>query len=901
MSKKQMRQSTRRQNQTLNGELDSSFIDGMVKDLEKSKIPTGAVYDMSNVVGRRDGYTGRSGSRALFVHRLPAVFDIVSGLSRDSLLISKLENKITITDVDPSKLFSEADVSKYLSFGDYSNTFEIKSIDNSTFVATVDGVDRYSTCLVDDNVIETTVDIADSYVRGRINATIFDQRTKRLYILLGNVIYSGHIVADGEGFDLEEIDGKYWNEVYRSGDTIPEDAISSTYKIKDDIFLLNSNGIFRISTGNKESRQYYWKSNIEAPAQEYGIQDVNKTSPWEYNYRYIHTLTRFKDGGLNGDRTNNFIEHETCPRIISQAEKDYANIFSASPSVESPILFPNALQEKWLEHNSWKDSGKVAMDLVFGSEYYQSGIIAEADPLHKLMLLDFSNVSSMADVVEVVQNAINMITSKMRITIGRSPESGSQSISWQWHSLDTSYVEWDSAPIWFSVPIDESGIPVDPDTSDPLYDPTFMNGNYSAPMGRQQVTANLSKNVKIGPLSPVDDSGNYSNISTHHTTYRTADLSATFTDNDNIEQIRVINDPNRFIWVEDLPLIRFFRGWASGRWIYTTVDAIKSFDVGSYVGSIDLGSTMLISDTTTTGYRTYQSGLFRWGSESDTKVFFTGVDENNVFSASRLLDSDEIVTSYLFVMEDIGKLIFWEDGTTSIIKTISSIGVAYTVDTGLKDSQFGGINPVERSFNDKTSDEVLLSRQKNAPLRTRFYAPLPKASLGLVIPGFIILADRMFGELFYGETSTYYDIGYHNIAAQRDATIEDEITSLTQNDGNIVIRTKYKTFEMYPSQAFQGGDIRFNESFFLITSPVLMDSSRGVLHSSNVRKFDETRQLVFTSEPAVRMYSAEGYSADTTKGTINEAIISRMDQQAIINTDSDDILIWSTGVDNGDI
>jgi hypothetical protein len=169
-------------------------------------------------------------------------------------------------------------------------------------------------------------------------------------------------------------------------------------------------------------------------------------------------------------------------------------------------------------------------------------------------------------------------------------------------------------------------------------------------------------------------------------------------------------------------------------------------------------------------------------------------------------------------------------------------------------------------FCDAIPDDVLRARQGEAHvgyLENRFWEEMPRASLGIVIPGFIITAKRNGSLLYYCQTGVTkkYMGGYHLINRQINDRIEDSIQSLKKLPTN---------FNVFCRNSTWGGPTNLSDTnikklpqfgyVYAVLYVDIIDDRIGCLDSGSIKKIDYGTLLMRCSDGSVRTYDGRIYS-----------------------------------------
>jgi len=862
MSQKVFNPRGRQEKDRLIGFSRERFSGGMFRD--SNEIPESGMFHLENVTAHTDCLKGRKGSKLFSDRRLPVEF---------SMNATKVGPLVTLTGG-----ITKQEIGYILCDWDdgVNKSARIVGVD----VASLDPLTGLYAVIEIENTIPDFTDKTIG-IRGRINASFTSHVTTKtsgveihVFLLIGRKLFVSSVYYTGGGTAVMSD----WFEVYRTGRDMPVDAFSTFDKSGDVLLLNNPGGLFRINTNQVPGAMYFWKTNNVTPMTEHMITDVNRSNMWEYGFRYIVTFSKLT-GSVFGDRTmadlGVVVEQETCPVVVNTMyDKDYSIVYGMIPPTGAGVFIGSSKSEKTTGAELWVTVyGKNAFSLVTTSSSGSAKRIA--------IFVDYTYCQTFDDVITVTQTALNQKNSDLRFGV---TSDGDDNVRFFFFSSDDS--ELSSILI---TKCDDAVIPTDAD-GDPLYSNTvYAEFGFDTP---EQVTFTNNRRNVVNGLSITKDGDQISDTFTHYTVYRTLDVSSAEDVSGALSASRVVNDRNRFTWVADIPMVKPLLGYISGGKLFIDSYAMNVYDIGSMVGFLrettweeyeildigyDAGKPHYVLSNAQSVGSTYNKVPLVIGSDT---VFLGSVDINGV------------VGGYTFSGSDIGKTLFWSDGSSTLIVDVVS-GVARVLGRQVKADQACSLNPNGRSFNDTVSDFTLESRFKSFPLTTRFFDRMPDSSIGCVIPGFVLTADRGFGEFNYCSTYLPSLIGYHHRSGQSNDTIVDGIQSITWNKSSVSIKTNQKTFVLRTEQAYNAGDPKFNESFFTFPDPTIVTDQIGVNAVSHVVSTGDGVELVYTNEPAIRIYDGEKYGKDISADRVRDTFIVPFYPTLVIDYDGDiGVMLW---------
>jgi len=313
----------------------------------------------------------------------------------------------------------------------------------------------------------------------------------------------------------------------------------------------------------------------------------------------------------------------------------------------------------------------------------------------------------------------------------------------------------------------------------------------------------------------------------------------------------VVNDTDLYIWNYDIPVAKAF-----------TLSQIGN-DVSIIDGEIvpgDVGSTLKFVDGTTITIDTYVSAIAFTTSTSQTKSGSAALGGGDVFTASQS-GSTVTFTEGTITASDVGKRQYWANGHTNIIKSYTDSTHAEVSDSFTIASQGVTYSPVSRTWTDTVTDAELRVRTAAWLLQTRFYQELPVCNIGVVVPGFMVCAQRNASFVYYSEMARdfEYTAGYYYIASQF-AHFKDSIEHLAEFPDKIIIYCDHSVHEITTNNYIT--DILENVGIVITTiaGQNVKDHEIGLLDRGSLRDYDDGKQIMVTSDHGVRTFDGNQFS-----------------------------------------
>lgn len=385
--------------------------------------------------------------------------------------------------------------------------------------------------------------------------------------------------------------------------------------------------------------------------------------------------------------------------------------------------------------------------------------------------------------------------------------------------------------------------------------PPDSNGlDYSEKWQAEEVGASYP--IEFGLTAPASP-----NHWTHYSRYRTKNINAA--------GISAGNRENVFVWTKDIPVARCLTcSKAADKSITVTHGTLSADDIGSTIvwqdGKTDVIKAVL-SPTSATGDSTQVAS-----SQS------AGIGGGTVFTMRITGGAITVESGYSLQASDVGKPIFLADGYVIYIKSVTNSTTAIALVNDSHVSQAAMIDPVSRKFNDTVTDATLQIRIKSGKymyiLQNRFFQALPSASTGVLTAGFLFVATRGEGTYYYCETGKKYLTGYHQVAKQFSDKIYSGIQHIRPYPDKIIIRCIMGTWKVMTNITYEGGDTDLGESYQILPDPVDVEGSLGVVGEHSAIRIPNGTEIVFTTEPALRVFDGTTYGNNIASRLIQKEI-----------------------------
>ena len=366
----------------------------------------------------------------------------------------------------------------------------------------------------------------------------------------------------------------------------------------------------------------------------------------------------------------------------------------------------------------------------------------------------------------------------------------------------------------------------------------------------------------VDPITPT----NINQEATHYSLYRSLDVGVNGTD----PIVGQGNDPEKLIWVQDIPVAKPFTVTVSGTTCTSTVGIFDSTDDGATISVWDGENNYdrTIENRVSSTVVTLDSSL---PSGATTQPAHVGGGTTLSLSQSGFVVSVTAPTLNNFASGDIGKTIYWADGDYGIISNFSNSGMVSVHNTDVKSSQGACIDPISRVYSDTQQDDPAEGETYNTDqlrvrigsylLQQRFWESLPNTNIGVIVPGFMFVAPRNSKFMYYSQMPIGYEylMGYYKPDVQY-TRFKDAINNMIEFPNILIVRCNTSTHDI-PINTFEIiKDASTGEAYAVITSQNVLDENVGSTDFGGSKKTDEGFELVITNEPAIRIFNGQTYS-----------------------------------------
>jgi len=775
----------------------------LYRDIPASECPDGSVTDAINVLLFGDYAMVRPGTRGWDAGRMPSI----SG--RTNYSAAKSGYEITKTDGDD---FTDEDLYRYFIWPDGTRDL-IVEINSSTKVT------------VKSNTAHSAAS-GDGEIQARVNSYIWHEKSKKLFVHLGNKVYYTDYLINT------------YTEIYMNvGEEALPDSQSTMAEENEDIYLFTDRGHFKIDTRTTPYEMIQINTDvsqntINPPADETIAPSSEETKFNRYGRRYIYSLSKLTGTGIRtrGD-SGVRIQKETALNSIYES-KDWQAIWRPIRNTTGNYSSTMALRRCKIE------IGNDTEPLEKWKDFTDGGFRIDVDGIIRDVVFDLSDVQSWYEVADIISLALQ----------GVFPE---------YEYVECFYDE----------------------TNGYL---TFISGDPSVDVGAlSALTASLGTDMYINgylnnavtPQSFVDINGWFTmgttdsnpalrtsgGVSgwTHYSIYSTLTLGAKWENTDG-ESTR---DKELFVHQKD---VRFCAA------MYGSIDEYSVTLIRGEVEDADVGSMLELEDGSTAKIvAVYSSVSFEIDASFDITNESMAIGCSYPMRAHRDGVTGNVIkdgpAAPVFTIADIGKTIYWDDGTYSLITGWVS-NTEVTVAESSTDTTVRGAcyyNIVGRNYNDLILDDTLLDRAASDLYQAghRWWIGLPDGSLGEKVPGFIFTAEDGAQEFYYSQVSQdkEYLAGHHYRPWQKHPT-KDAIKLLKEFPDQLVVFCGSSTHRV---QVNVTNILRIDEIGSVIAGISglgALDMKIGLMGRGFFQNVEHGVAVIVTSEPGIRRFDGYQYS-----------------------------------------
>ncbi|MDD5394934.1 MAG: hypothetical protein PHE17_18100 [Thiothrix sp.] len=673
-----------------------------------------------------------------------------------------------------------------------------------------------------DSVVSAPEDTLNGWTTGQLNSSTLHKKSNKVLHHIGNRLY------------ISDVYMKSYTECLCLSNRGLSDDISVVEEQGDFAFLFCkqigvSGGIFRINLVDW-SFVTYWKCNIAIPSTR--VPDGTATPKTTFKYKYLYTGARI----YGKDRTVYPIDHETAANGIDNKLVDYGTKYSERPvgvaSSEDTYdqIIGGTLDAGYQIPTGW--GGTVGVPAITNGQF---NINIDGNPC--CIAVDFSGVSSMADVARLIELALRGYNPYITFIydtdhfVMTNPNDGGEL-----EAATSGTAGVDLQPI----------LKLDTVTSQYYYSPVGLGGE-------------SYDQVLFVPTDPV--TGKPERQVTHLPVYRSLDFGDDgILKGNNEEQFMLAGEPAAAkVLVAEVKTI----GYAKN-----LIISSGSIDIG------DIGSRLRFLDgteVTITGYSTSNLGYVTGGGTTiASQPCAIGGDETlgkaiRVFRFTQAMKTITRIAGDEFIPDDVGKTIFLPDyyylRVTGYVDadhlTVAEAG------TTTADGIPGALDPQCRNWNDTITDDILRQRVVNYSLWQRFNDPLPECSVGRFDAGFLYAAIRGETNLYYQQVfaGKEYQVGYYN--PRQVLPLKDTIMEVSVFPSKCAIYCKHSWYSLNSASVLTF-DVNLSIHISILYD-IKWNDGIGVRTYSSVKKLPNGQDWVFTNEPGVRICDGTTFTDNLAK------------------------------------
>lgn len=329
------------------------------------------------------------------------------------------------------------------------------------------------------------------------------------------------------------------------------------------------------------------------------------------------------------------------------------------------------------------------------------------------------------------------------------------------------------------------------------------------------------------------------------------------------------NDPSRYVWVADVRVAAAFYGRITNGIFTAAKGTFKAEDAFSIL-ELTNGERYEIVEVIDSKNVRFDNDYYNLNSGDTGAAIGYGEILEGVISNGILNLTVGTITA-----SDVGKTLYSADEERFYITeyfTSTSCKVHLTVS---RDFQSFTHSATHRNFCDTIDDITLYSRMDFYSCYSRFRTNLPDSNLGMLIPGFIVVATSGQSTVRYTHlTSETSQLMGQYCVRQTSSEIKDNIQMFWLFEGVLSIICSMSTYGistgLSESMTLPGS----TETISLIPGIKLVDKQRGTLDIDSACETEDGNLILITNEPggeALRLfngssYSTENYLVDSTYG-----------------------------------
>ena len=832
------------------------FTGGVYNDLATT--PKNGLLYLKNAIPMSDGVVSRTGS-TLFYDLINLIIEF-DGIQHTQIIASKSGTTVIVSDNGACN-FSQDDIGKYFrgSDGIWDVITDVNTASGT--VLTVERNSNYSVCLT-------------CAIRDEMFCMEWCSQARRWIVQLGSQIY---LCA----WNFATIQRVYF--IGTSNQVISESPTKVGFRYGQPI-LFNSNGMYGINIS--KALPYYYKLNTMGPQQR--SPDTMYSSTNVYGRRYLCTYSILDVAGQNRDSAGNIkpitrltpnarIEHESSPnitqdtavmddsgKVVGSELIDYTEMWTATPVASSYTNSSSLIAASTYAtiYDLIHDNGLVVGDkfLIDGTDT-GDGVLS-ATKNSTLAPRDSFTVMAVTNIVYA-----GLFDFGIAVPVTPSDYATvSDLISANYAAIVATRI---STPDFGHIKTTDNSDCADGSLAKIAKDegPLAAGVTYQVGLMIVEYSPATSATNRLTLFAPPDPHWLY------HSIWATQDVG--------VNGIAANNNSERYFFVKDIPVTKSFVIYSDPTSKNKLIAQSGSFSYD------DVGSSLLL-ESAVDGYLSYRiTGVIdsktiitvdrNSGSTDISTPIAAGIGCAKTARASNPYAGYVTITSGShFTADDVGKILFWDDGSWDIIiRLVDATNVQILNNSGLVRNSAQGIGwvPADRVFNDSIPDTTLATRAGYL-LPHRFFTPMPNCDLGVVVPGFVVTARSNSDMLYYCQTVYPQLVGCFHEGLQYDET-DSNICALSQFSNYVVAYGSSSPGWLWSLTATEiVSDQSTNavgESITTLTTRIPINGKFGIIGNS-IAKDENGNDIFLTTEKELLTFDGTKLSANL----LSERIMNRV-------------------------
>jgi len=758
------------------GDFDGApdFGAGAFKDLHGSAVPANGVHHSENYKIFNKRCIPRDGTQKWSDTLIPSL--------RTGYSVTKSGYIVTAT---VGANFTVADVGRYIRYDD--GAFErIAAVIDTTHVR-VEGTTTHAA--------STAAAIYD-----KPNGHEFHWRRRKIVLHIGARLFVSNTVNIYS-----------WQQAYHVGTTALSNNPSIFEERGDWMFIFNSNGIFKINLNTDD--YVYFKTNCDVPTTliTETAEDKYASTPLIYGRRYNYAMERLTGTDVTRQATDSdvTVEQISGPCFPNADFRDYGEVYTARPvgdgSTYYGVLTGGSLGANYDTAAEWA----AINDGVFAITINSTAVNVECD---------FSKCVSMADVAQVIQDALRQYFSEVTCVYVTD------------HFVITSPTE-DGTIGYTSVGAGGTDIGA-----------TAM----SCESGTGTLTTpGYTAESTIGTLTYPSENGPW----THYKINCTLDIGDNGVDPNTGEG----NNKELYIYNRSHPVAKAFVAKIESNVIIASSGAFEQTDEGD---------TFKFQDGTEVTIVSYTDSTHVTCSNADVAEQPACLGGGDVMTASQNGTTVTRTAGHTFAAGDVGKMLFWGNGQITVITAYTNAnsveatppaGAAFIPNCGLT------LDPVSRTYRDRVRDETLRPRAAGLSLKNRYHSAMPDCDVGSICGGIIIGAVRGLEKIYYSQIPEG-DLAYAGFydSYKQEAIFKDRIECFAKYRDDLAIIQRNRT-DSVPINTF-ATDTRksVGEEILILAGQNVVDEELGCKDFGLLRKIGRDLFEMINQDSGLRQLGYNG-------------------------------------------